>query len=431
MRKVLSLRILLFLPLWTIFFFPQPELWGKDPTQERVEEFIRRGVEKGLNLDGPGSVAELTRAIEVDRENPLSYAYLAMAHLFLYETAFDEGEKKEHESSMLRAVEDAQSRAEKQLGKNPKNAEACFSLAISRMVKNRWEIIRKNYFRAFREAQAVWDLLERTQELDPQNFDVYYPMGVLHYHLAQLSGIARWITSLFITPGDRERGLKEFEVAYQKGRLMRDFAASSLVSAYSGYEKKPARALPLVQALKERYPKNYNFSFALANTYSDLGKSEEALAVAREIESCIRSGIPPYRAELWPRYSLLLGKIALDQGEYDKAEELLNQALKDTASYNARVRAYALVRLGMIQDARDDRKGAEDYYRKALEVEGAEGTAQRLAREYLEAPYSPPTRKGASSLYFLITSRITLAKVSPRNSSRLNRTPESRLFPGR
>jgi hypothetical protein len=47
----------------------------------------------------------------------------------------------------------------------------------------------------------------------------------------------------------------------------------------------------------------------------------------------------------------------------------------------------------MIQDARKDRKGAEDYYRKALEVEGAEGTAQRLAREYLETPYSPPTRK--------------------------------------
>jgi tetratricopeptide (TPR) repeat protein len=266
-------------------------------------------------------------------------------------------------------------------------------MAIARMVKNRWEIIRKNYFRAFREAQGVWDLLERAQELDPQNFDVYYPMGVLHYHLAQLSGIARWVTSLFITPGDRETGLKEFEIAYQKGRLMKDLAASNLLSAYSGYEKQPARALPLAQALKEKYPKNYNFSFALANIYSDLGKFEEAFAVAREIESGIRSGIPPYRAELWPRHSLLLGKIALDQGEYDKAAEQLKQALKDTAPYNARVRAYALVRLGMIQDARKDRKGAEDYYRKALEVEGAEGTAQRLAREYLETPYSPPTRK--------------------------------------
>jgi len=393
MRKISSLGLILFLSLWAISPFHDPEIWGKDPARERIEDFIQRGLEKGLNLDGPGAVSELMRAIEVDRENPVGYAYLGMAHLFFYETAFDEGEKKRYESSMLRAVEDTQSRAERQLGKDPKNAEACFSLAISRMVKNRWEIIRKNYFRAFREAQGVWDLLERTQELDPLNFDVYYPMGVLHYHLAQLSGIARWITSLFITSGDRERGLKEFETAYEKGRLTKDLAASSLVSAYSGYEKQPARALPLAKTLKEKYPKNYNFSFALTNIYSDLGKFEEAFAVAREIESGIRSGIPPYRAELWPRHSLLLGKIALDQGEYDKAAEHLRQALKDTAPYNARVRAYALVRLGMLQDARKDRKGAEDYYRKALEVEGAEGTAQRLAREYLETPYVPPGRK--------------------------------------
>jgi tetratricopeptide (TPR) repeat protein len=266
-------------------------------------------------------------------------------------------------------------------------------MAIARMVKNRWEIIRKNYFRAFREAQGVWDLLERTRELDPNHFDVYYPMGVLHYHLAQLSGVARWITSLFITSGDREKGLREFETAHEKGRLMKDLAASNLVSAYSGYEKKPGRALPLAKALKEKYPDNYNFSFALANIYSDLGKYEEAVTVAREIESGIRSGVPPYRAELWPRHSQLLGKIALDQGEYDNAGEHLRQALKDTAPYNARVRAHALVRLGMIQDARKDRKSAEDYYRKALEVEGAEGTAQRLAREYLETPYTPISRK--------------------------------------
>jgi hypothetical protein len=46
----------------------------------------------------------------------------------------------------------------------------------------------------------------------------------------------------------------------------------------------------------------------------------------------------------------------------------------------------------MIHDVRKERKQAEDYYRKALELEGAEGMAQRAAREYLETPYSPPTR---------------------------------------
>jgi tetratricopeptide (TPR) repeat protein len=393
MGSVVGRCLLLPLVAFIAWVNPFPQLWAQEPLKDEIQTFLRRGVEKGLNLSDQEAVAELTKALELDRKSPVAYAYLAMAYLFFYETGLDEKERKKNEISLLRAVEDTQTLAEKRLEENPRNADACFSLAIARMVKNRWEILRRNYFRAFREAQAVWDLLEKIRELDPQNYDVYYPMGVLHYHLAQLSGIARWVTSVFITSGDRERGIREFETAHQKGRLMRDLAASSLVSAYSGYEKQPARALPLAKKLKEKYPGNYNFSFALVNIYSDLGRYEEAMAVAGEIENEIKAGRPPYRPELWPRYHQSLGKISLDRGDYEKAAEYFKQALKDTSPYNNRVRAWALVRMGMIHDVRKERKQAEDYYRKALDLEGAEGLAQRAAREYLETPYSPPTRK--------------------------------------
>jgi len=361
--------------------------------KDEIKTFLRSGVEKGLNLNDQEAVAEIRKAIVLDRESPLGYSYLAMVYLFFYETSFTEAEKEKNEAAMRRAIEDTQGRAEKRIEQDPQNAEAYFSMAIARMVKNRLEILRKNYFRSFREAQGVWDLLERTRELDPENYDAYYPMGILHYHLAQLSGIARWLTSLFITSGDRERGLREFETAYEKGRLMRDLAASSLVSAYSGYEKQPARALPLAEKLKEKYPDNYNFSFALVNIYSDLGRYEEAMAVAGEIGNEIKNGRPPYRRELWPRYHQSLGKISLDRGQYDKAAESFKQALKDTAPYNHRVRAWALVRMGMIHDARKERKQAEEYYQKALDLEGAEGSAQRAAREYLDVPYSPKMKE--------------------------------------
>jgi len=393
MRFVFFKWVLLTYGALSLFGTPVPGLLAQQSPREEIQIFLQRGVEKGLNLDEKGAMAELTKALEMDRKSPVAYAYLAMAYLFSYETGLDEKEKKKSETSLLRAVEDTQTLAEKRLEENPRNADACFSMAIVRMVKNRWEILHRNYFRAFREAQGVWDLLEKTRELDPQNFDVYYPMGVFHYHLAQLSGVARWITSVFITSGDRERGIREFETAYEKGRLMRDLAASSLVSAYSGYEKQPARALPLAKKLKEKYPDNYNFSFALVNIYSDLGRYEEAMAIAGEIGNEIKAGKPPYRRELWPRYHQSLGKISLDREEYEKAAEYFKQALKDTAPYNNRVRAWALVRLGMIHDVRKERKQAEEYYRKALDLEGAEGMAQRAAREYLETPYSPPTRK--------------------------------------
>jgi tetratricopeptide (TPR) repeat protein len=338
-------------------------------------------------------MAELRKAVELDRENPIGFSFLAMNHLFFYETSFSEKEKKTEEAALVKAVEDARTRAEKRIEKNPQDGGAYFSLALEAMVKDRWEMDRKNYFRAFREAQRVWDYLEKIRELDPGNYDVYYPMGILHYYLAQLSGVARGIASVFITSADREKGLKELELAAEKGYFLKDMAQSNLVSIYYLIEKQPERALPLAKQLREKYPRNYNFCFALADTLSRLGRFEEAMAAAREIETGIKSGIPPYRPELWPRYQQLLGKIFLDQGDYEKATEYLKLALKDQAPYNARVRAWALVRLGMIQDARKERKLAEDYYQKALEVEGAEGGAQRAAKEYLETPYSPPTMK--------------------------------------
>lgn len=358
---------------------------------------LLRGIEKALNLDQKGAVGELMKAVETEPGNPASYAYLAMSYLFFYETSFEEKEKKRNEASLLQAVENAESRAEKRIEKDPQDGEAYFSMALAKMVKDRWEMDRKNYFRAFREAQGVWDYLEKARKWDPENYDIYYPMGVVHYYLGQLSGPARWIAGLFITPVDSERGLKELELAAEKGTLLKDMAQSNLASIYYAYEKQPARALPLAKRLKEKYPDNYNFYFAQADVLSRLGRFEEALAVARGIEGGIKSGIPPYRSELWPRYQQLLGKIYLDQGDYEKATEYLKLVIKDQAPYNARVRAWALVRLGMISDARKERTQAEEYYQRALEVDGAEGSAQRTAREYLANPYSPPANKEKKS----------------------------------
>jgi tetratricopeptide (TPR) repeat protein len=84
-----------------------------------------------------------------------------------------------------------------------------------------------------------------------------------------------------------------------------------------------------------------------------------------------------------------MGRILFTQVEYDKAAEYFQKSLGDTSLYNARVRAWAFVRLGMIHDARKERVKAEEYYNKALVVGGGEGAAQVEARKYLKIPYVP------------------------------------------
>ncbi len=384
------LSILFGLSVWLLMaVLENPLLFGGEPSRDALHSLILSGVEKGFHLDQKGAMAELKKAVELDPRDPMPYGFLAMSHLFFYETGFDEKAKKGDEISLLRAVDHARSLAEKKIQQNPQDGNAYFSLALASVVKDRWEMVNKNYLRAFREAQNIWGYLEKTRELSPDNYDVYYPMGVIRYYLSQMSGPARWTASLFITSGDREKGLKDLETAAEKGNLLKDMAQSNLVSVYSGYEKDPARALPVARRLKEKYPENYNFAFGLADILSGMGRFEEARQIAEEIEKGIQSGVSPYRPELQPRYYQLIGRIYLDEGDYNRAGEFLSLAAKDTAPYNNRVRTWALVRLGMVYDARQERKQAEEYYQKALKIPGAEGPAQRVAREYLAEPYIP------------------------------------------
>jgi hypothetical protein len=335
----------------------------------------------------------MMKAVELDRENPLGYAFLALSNLFFYEMSFGDKEREKKQESMLHSIREALAKGEKRVERNPHDGDAFFAMAVAKLVRARWEIIRKNYFAAARGAQNTWTDLEKAKELEPENFDIYFAMGLLHYHIDRLPGFTRFLSALFVTSGDREKGIQELELAATKGYLLKDLAKAELLSDYANLEKQPERALPLALDLNRRFPRNYNILFGLANVNSELGRFEEAFSLAGEIENGIKSGAPHFRPELWPRHFQLMGKIYLDQGEYARAYDYLNRALQDSAPYNARVRAWALVRLGMIHDVRQERAKAEEYYQKALEVAGGEGAAQVAAKQYLKTPYSPPNRK--------------------------------------
>ena len=385
---------------WNTIFLPalfilllicitENEIYAAQLGQSQLHYYLRHGIERIFNLDTRNATVYLKKAVELDQENPDGYAFLALAHLFFYETSFEPGVRESNQDSMLRYVSEAIDRGEKRIKKNSKDGQAYFAMALARIAKIRWAIGQKKYFIVAQESSKIWDYLEKAKEENPQNYDIYFPAGLLHYHLDHLQGITRFFSSLMITSGNRQKGLQELELSAQKGDLLKELAQAELVSVYSNFENQPARAVPIARELKDKFPHNYNFSIALANALSDLHRFEEASAIAREIEKGIQAGKPPFVPQLQPRYDLLMGRISFSQREYTKAGEHFQRVLNDVSPYNARVRAWAFVRLGMIHDVRKEREQAEGFYSKALEVEGGEGAAQMEARKYLKSPYVP------------------------------------------
>jgi tetratricopeptide (TPR) repeat protein len=352
---------------------------------ERLRVHLRQGIESSFNLDHAGAIAAFQKAAELDPESPTGYAFLALAHLFSYEMSLDVKEREKHREEMLRYVSDAAVRGEKRIAQNPRDGQSCFALTLAKIVKVRLAIAQRSYFTVAQESANAWNYLEKTRAADPANYDIYFPMGLLHYHLDQLPGVTRFLSSMLITAGDHHRGIQELELAVQKGDLFRELAQAELSSVYINFERQPALALGMTVELKERFPGNYNFSFSLAIILSELGRFDEAYAIAQDLEKGIQAG--SLAPKLRPRHDHLMGRILFNQREYAGAGEYFLKVLKNAEPYNARIRASALLRLGMIHDLHRQRKQAEEYYRRVLEVEGGEGVAQIDARQYLKTPY--------------------------------------------
>ena len=359
------------------------------PEPAGMRAVLRQGIEKAFNLDSAGAEAMFRKAVALDPEDPTGYAFLAVNHLFAAELSFDASEREAGRQEMLRVVGEALTRGEARVGADPRDGRALFAMALARTAKFRWAQRQRQYLTAAQEARGLWSCLDRVQREDPSNADSHLLSGLIRYHIDHLPDLARFFSSFVLTRGDRARGLREIELAAAQGDLLRELAQSELVSVWLNFEKQPARALPILRDLQKRFPRNYNFSFALASVLSESGRHREAFAVARDLEKGIAAGRPPFVPRLKPRHDQLMGRLFFNQGDYARAEASFRQSLQDSSEANARIRAWSYVRLGMIHDARGEREKAVEFYNRTLGVEG-EGVAKVEARKYLAAPYVPP-----------------------------------------
>jgi len=305
MKKRLAATLFLCLS----FLLPAGETAAAETQPDQLHAHLRQGIESAFNLDHAGAISSFQKAVELDRESPTGYAFLALAQLLSYETSFDPKEREKSREAMIRYIGDAGAWGEKRVGKNPRDGQAYFALTLAKIVKIRLALMQKSYFTVAQESAYAWDYLEKTRAADPANYDIYFPMGLLHYHLDQLPGVTRFFSSLLITAGDHHRGIQELELAVQKGDLFRELAQAELSSVYINFERQPALALAITLNLMERFPKNYNFSFSLALIFSELGRFDEAYAIARGLEKGIQGGTPPLAPQLQIRYDHLLGRI--------------------------------------------------------------------------------------------------------------------------
>ena len=353
-------------------------------TALEVRASMLRATDLMLNLDADAAEGECRHVLTLAQGEAAGRFCLAMVTLTRTE---DKDDPAPDLDRFLVQMGEAISTAEVLERSQPTDAEVKLLLGLAQGSKALADGGRKNYLAAFQAIREAHRRFEEALRLDPNLIDAYYGLGVYNYALGRLPALLKPLVSIALPPGDGTHGLEEMERVAEHGAYLKMTARVALLHLYAGTEQKYAEAVRLGRDLLSRYPGNVDLYFATANAASELGRTTEALEIARRVARNMAEGRPHFNSDIAARYNQLLGKIYMDQGEHATALAFFKRAIEAPTPPRYRwVTAWAWTRSGMIHDLQGEREEAVRRYRKALAVEG-EGTAKDVARRYLDEPY--------------------------------------------
>jgi tetratricopeptide (TPR) repeat protein len=129
----------------------------------------------------------------------------------------------------------------------------------------------------------------RCLQLDPEMTDAYTGLGLYNYYVDTLSPIARVLRFFMGIPGgSKEEGVRQLEIAMEKGDLTRVGARFYLAKNLRMYDHEYARSLEVFSPLIDEFPRNPVFRLIIGDIQAKLGRRElaaESFRQARQFSS--------------------------------------------------------------------------------------------------------------------------------------------------
>jgi tetratricopeptide (TPR) repeat protein len=181
--------------------------------------------------------------------------------------------------------------------------------------------------------------LEKSLELDPQNYDAYLGLGMFEYYCSKLTGMVKILAWIVGFSGNSEKGLEYVTKAVNYGTYAEGPAKVFLAFALIEFENKLDQGVEISRSLRKQYPRNYVFIEYLVRAARKL-PDERASEGIGWIESYVKT--PNWRKDviLFAPYNLDMvdyvhASLYMRQGNYAAARELLEPLASRPASPSA------------------------------------------------------------------------------------------------
>jgi len=273
-----------------------------------------------------------------------------------------------------------------QLSRNPYDKEALYAQGIAYGLRSNYNfLVRRAWIESLRDASQCRKLHFRITELDPKFTEARLTQGVYDYVVGSLPWTYRMLGFVAGFRGDKARGIRTVEEVYRhNGRNQAD--AGVLLATVYRRERQPAKAVPLLEALLRKYPRNYLLWFELAQMHSDLGDKAKALAAVEEVERRKRAGTPGYANLREEKILYYRATIQFWYGDLDEALANFRKVAARADQLDPNTGVSAWMRLGQTYDLKGSRERAIEAYRRAIEYAPGSYRAEE-SRRYLREPY--------------------------------------------
>ena len=370
------------------------------------QNLVDDGWDHFYNLEYDEAIANFEKAIAQDAKSPDLHNHLAQCIVFkeMYRNGALESELVSGNNSLLRRpklnpsaatrqrflaeIDQALNLSDLRLKKNPNDTGALYAQGISYGIRSDYFwVVEKSWRDSLRDATSARRAHNRITELEPNNVDARLVQGLHDYILGSLPWTYRMLGFLVGIRGDKEKGIATVKDVAQNGRLNKVDAEIFLCALYRR-ESQTKLAVPLVQDLIRRFPRNYLLRLELSVMYGMSGDKDRGLEAVREAARLKRARAPGFDRLAWEKIYYQEGSIQFWYRDLDRSLENFKKVAAATDNVDLNIGAYTFLRIGQIYDMTHRRNDAVEYYKKAIAYEPqADGAIE--AKKYLATPYNP------------------------------------------
>lgn len=380
--------------LWVSFALPAA---AQDPLSSA-------GFVHFYNLEYDDALAAFQRAVAQNPQLPNPHNHVAQTLLYreMYRNGALESELVSGTNSFLRRpkmnpspaiekqfqeeIRKAMELAQAQIDRNPKDAGALYALGVSYGLRANYNfLVRKAWREALSDATAGRKLHNKVTELDPSNYDARLVQGVHDYVVSSLPWAWKMLGFLVGFHGEKEKGLQTLAEVARKGKYNRVDAEILLCALYRR-EGRAKQALPLLEDLLKRFPRNHLLLFEQAQMYSALGEKSKALGDIERVAQMKKEGLPGYSEVSWEKIYFNLGNIQFWYNDLDLALQNLKKVTSSPSEVDLNTGVLAWMRIGQIYDLTNRRAQAVDAYKHAISF-APQADAAKESRGYISSPY--------------------------------------------